>query len=161
TLDVTLRKPRTADEYRNAIVEARGVCGHMRHLVERLLSLARLDAGVLQARMEPVDIHELTQDVAAVVRPLATEKGLQLTVECPPVLSWKTDVDKFREVLINLMHNAVQYNRPQGTIVLRVTNGAMGLKASVSDTGVGIKPEQMEHLFERFYRADPSREEAA
>jgi signal transduction histidine kinase len=68
-----------------------------------------------------------------------------------------TDPDKLREVLTNLLHNAVQYNRPNGEIDLRVARDNGHLQVEVRDTGIGIAPEARDCVFERFYRADPSR----
>ena len=69
-----------------------------------------------------------------------------------------TDPDKLREILNNLLHNAIQYNRPDGRIDLTVTRENGHLEMEVHDTGVGIPLEARERIFERFYRADPSRE---
>src|SRR5207249_4651893 len=155
TLDVTLRKPRSAEEYRRALVEARSVGGHMRHLVERLLALARLDAGVARLLVEPVEVPELVGQCVALVRPLAAEKKLTLSADGPAELAWPTDPDKLREILVNLLHNAIQYNRPGGSVAVRFAapNGELDVK--VTDTGIGIPPEQQPRVFERFYRADP------
>ena len=67
------------------------------------------------------------------------------------------DPDKLREVVTNLLHNAIQYNRPGGAIDLRVARENGSLEVEVRDTGIGIAPEAHERIFERFYRADPSR----
>lgn len=161
TLDVALRKPRSAEEYHQIIVECRSVGGHMRQLVERLLSLARLDAGVAQLRIEAVEIDDLIEEVTSLIRPLVNEKGLQLKIESTPHSVWITDPDKLREILVNLMHNAVQYNRPGGSITLHTHQTADRLEIMVTDTGIGIDADAIPHIFERFYRADVSREEPA
>jgi signal transduction histidine kinase len=161
TLDVALRKPRTAEEYRETIVEARSVGGHLRQLVERVLTLARLDAGVARVAITSVDLSDLVNQSLALVRPIAAEKGLSLVSDVPPGLSWSTDADKLREILINLLHNAVHYNKPAGSVRVGAVSRGDTLELAVSDTGVGIRPEEIPYLFERFYRSDPSRGEAA
>ncbi len=75
--------------------------------------------------------------------------------ECPTQLT--TDPDKLREVLNNLLHNAIQYNCPAGQIDLTVARDNGHVRLEVRDTGIGIAPEARELIFERFYRADPSR----
>ncbi len=161
TLDVALRKPRTIEEYHQVIVDARDVSSSMRALVERLLSLAKIDAGVAQIRVEAVDMDDLLADVATLIRPLANEKGLKFVIDATPRVVWCTDPDKLREILVNLLHNAVQYNRPDGSITVRAQPNGERLDITVSDTGIGIDADAIPHIFERFYRADVSREEPA
>jgi signal transduction histidine kinase len=157
TVEVALRKPRSAEEYRRTLEDCRGVARQMRHLVERLMALARLDAGSDKLRPRPIDVGELVRECAALVKPLAGERGLEIRVHCSKPVVWTTDPDKFREVLINLLHNAVQYNRPDGAIDVSAQAGDGWLDVQVHDTGVGISKEAFDHIFERFYRADPSR----
>jgi two-component system, OmpR family, heavy metal sensor histidine kinase CusS len=161
--ELALRKPRSADYYRELLVECRHSAQQMHQIVERLLTLARLDAGVDRLRAQPVDVAEVAAQCAAVVRPLAEARGLRLRVEAPPPdgdgapTRVTTDPDKLREVLTNLLHNAVEYNTPHGAIDLRVARDDGRVRVEVRDTGVGIAPDAREHIFERFYRADPSR----
>jgi heavy metal sensor kinase len=160
TTELALRKPREAEDYREFLMECRRGAKQMNEVVERLLALARLDAGVDRLRVQAVDAAALAEQAAAVVRPLAAARGLRLDVHLPadPAAGRVTaDPDKMREVLTNLLHNAIQYNRPGGSVDLAVgrDNGALVLE--VRDTGVGIAPAAREHIFERFWRADPSR----
>ncbi len=69
----------------------------------------------------------------------------------------RSDPDKLREIVTNLLHNAIQYNRPGGAVDLRVGRQNGTLELEVQDTGIGIAPDARERIFERFYRADPSR----
>jgi signal transduction histidine kinase len=157
TIDVGLRKPRSPEEYREILEDCRTSGKQMGQLVERLLALARLDAGVDTLRPRPVEVASLAEQCAALVRPLAEAHGVSLSVHVNGAAELNTDPDKLREVLNNLLHNAIQYNRPQGTIDLSVERSNGELHLEVRDTGIGIKPEAREHIFERFYRADPSR----
>ncbi len=140
----------------------------MNQIVERLLTLARLDAGMDRLRPQTVDVAALAQQCAAVVRPLAEARGLKLNVEDAHAAGngsngvgetgvVQIDPDKLREVVTNLLHNAVQYNRAGGSIGLRMARENGSLEVEVRDTGIGIGPEARAHIFERFYRADPSR----
>jgi signal transduction histidine kinase len=129
----------------------------MNHAVERLLALARLDAGVDSLRPERVDVTDLAEQCAALVRPLAEARGLHLSVHGSDGAQLIADPDKLREILTNLLHNAIQYNRPQGSIDVSVARENGHLHLEVRDTGIGIPPEAREHIFERFYRADAAR----
>jgi heavy metal sensor kinase len=157
TIDVGLRKPRSPAEYRELLEECRGSGRQMSRLVERLLILARLDAGVDRVRPQTVDAADLAEQCAALVRPLAEARGLRLRVHNGGPAELKADPDKLREVLTNLLHNAIEYNRPEGSVDLAVARSNGHLCMEVRDTGIGIPPEAQAHLFERFYRADPSR----
>jgi signal transduction histidine kinase len=189
TTELALRKPRSVEQYRELMQDCRLSAQQMNQIVERLLTLARLDAGVDRLRPQAVDVTALARQCAAVVRPLAEARDLTLTVKCPPLEGDKEtgrqgdkekqaldafslspclpvslspmlvqiDPDKLREVVTNLLHNAIQYNRPGGSIGLRVARDNGSLEVQVQDTGIGIASEAREHIFERFYRADPSR----
>jgi heavy metal sensor kinase len=158
TTEVALRKPRTPDEYRELLTDCRSMGQQMSQLVERLLALARLDAGVDTLRPQEVDAAALAEQCAALVRPLAEARDLSLQVECAKPAPLLADPDKLREILTNLLHNAIEYNRPQGSVAVSVqrTNGHLDLE--VRDTGIGIAPQARARIFERFFRADPSRE---
>jgi heavy metal sensor kinase len=158
TIQVALRKPRAPEEYRELLADCQASGTQMYQLVERLLALARLDAGVDNLRPRDVDVTELAEQCAALVRPLAEARGLHLRVHGNGPAHTTADPDKLREVLTNLLHNAIQYNRPEGSIDLIVQRDNGDLRVEVRDTGIGIPDAAREHIFERFYRADPSRQ---
>jgi signal transduction histidine kinase len=163
TIDITLRKPRTAEQYKQALEDCRLLTKQLGGLVERVMTLAYLDAGQTTVTAAPTDAAELASGCAAVIRPLAESHGLTLTTDLRPTPPVDTDADKLREVMINLLHNAVEYNRPGGRITLAVrreVNGAANggaLVVEVSDTGIGMPQDVRGRIFERFYRADASR----
>lgn len=157
-LEVTLRKPRSAEEYHEVLQECRTSGQQMTQLVERMLALARLDAGADHLRPREVDAGRLAEQCAAMVRPLAAARGLQLSVRQHGQTTINADPDKLREVLTNLLHNAIEYNQPNGSIAVAVERHNGQLELEVADTGIGIAPEATEHIFERFYREDASRE---
>ncbi|MBI2804180.1 MAG: HAMP domain-containing histidine kinase [Planctomycetes bacterium] len=157
TLEVGLRKFRSPEEYREILEECRGSGQNMYHLVERLLTLARLDAGADQYRPADVDVIDLAIQCADLIRPLARAKDLDLTLHLPDPITTRTDPNKLREVLTNLLHNAVEYNQPNGTIYLSIEQVKGRVRIEVRDTGIGIKPEVLPRIFERFFRADASR----
>jgi two-component system, OmpR family, heavy metal sensor histidine kinase CusS len=157
TTEMALRKPRSAEDYQELLRDCRLSAKRMTQMVERLLTLARLDAGVDRLRPVPIDAAELAEQCAALVRPLAEARGLTLTVHRNGSAPLTADPDKLREVLTSLLHNAIEYNRPNGAIDLTVARENGRLDVEVKDTGVGIGQEAKAHLFERFYRADPSR----
>ncbi len=157
TLDVSLRKQRPAESYRATLEECRAIAKQLGALVERIMTLAWLDAGAARAARKSVDAADLAGDCAAVIRPLAAANGLALGVDVPATLTVDTDPDQLREVLMNLLHNAVEYNRPGGRVDLCGRREGGRVVLEVRDTGIGMPPDVRTRIFERFYRADPSR----
>jgi two-component system, OmpR family, heavy metal sensor histidine kinase CusS len=157
TTEVALRKPRSLDEYREMLGDCRDLGHQMSQLVERLLALARLDAGVDTLRLQEVDAGALAEQCAALVRPLAVARDLRLYVHRGAAACVTADPDKLREVLTNLLHNAIEYNHPQGSVDVRVERANGHLHVEVSDTGIGIARDSQVQIFERFFRADPAR----
>ena len=109
-------------------------------------------------RPRDVDVANLAEQCATLVRPLAVARGLSLRVDRNGPVVLQTDPDKLREVLTNLLHNAIEYNRPDGRIELGLQRQNGNVLVEVRDTGIGIAAEAREHIFERFYRADPARQ---
>jgi signal transduction histidine kinase len=160
TIDVSLRKPRTAEQYHATLKECRGITKQLGQLVEKVMTLAYLDAGQTRMSMIEIDVTEIVASCAAVIRPLAEAHGLSFRMtpsEPREPLELRTDPDRLREILVNLLHNAIEYNRPGGSIELVVESCDDNVEFTVRDSGIGMTPDVSDHIFERFYRADPSR----
>jgi heavy metal sensor kinase len=160
TTEVALRKSRSAEEYRQLLEDCRGIGQQLSQQVERLLLLARLDAGVDMLRPREVDVGLIAEQCVSLVRPLADARELTLSLHRNGPARLTTDADKFREVLTNLLHNAIEYNRPAGSIDVSVARDNGSLAVEVRDTGIGIAPSARASIFQRFFRADPSRHAA-
>lgn len=128
----------------------------MRRLIESLLELARLDAGQEPLQRMRFDLASVAADAVELVRPLATERQLQVHGELAET-PCDGDFGRLSQVLVNLLTNAIVYNRPGGEIRVstRLEQGHAVL--TVSDTGVGITAEHLPRLFDRFYRVDAAR----
>ncbi len=125
----------------------------LNHMVTEVLDMARLESGRMRFVREVFDVPELINECAEVIRPQINEHGLKLVVdvsESPASLT--SDRGKIKQVLLNLLTNAVKYNRPQGGVRLRAATEGAFCRVAVSDTGRGIPPEAMAHMFEKFYR---------
>lgn len=157
TIEVALKKGRSPEEYREVLRDCHATGQQISQLVERLLILARLDAGVDALRPREVDVAALTEQCTNMVRPLAEVKGLKLELDRNGPIVLRADPDKLREIVTNLLHNAIAYNKPSGKVAVTVRRNNGKLQLEVTDTGIGISPEAREHIFDRFYRADSSR----
>ena len=158
TIDVSLRKPRSPEQYKVTLEECRDINRQLAGLVERVMTLASLDAGSDLGQVGRVEAAALADGCVSLIRPLAEAHGLNVTADVTKGLTLTTDGDKLREVLMNLLHNAVEYTPDGGRITLTgVADGSGGATFAVRDTGIGMSPDVTAKIFERFYRADTSR----
>lgn len=154
--ELALSRPRSADELRKTIEANLAAVERMTALVERLLALARADAGDAGLRREPVALDRVAADAVALLAPLAEKSGVSVSIEAEPVMV-TGDAAALGQVAGNLVSNAIRYNKPGGTVRVSVSSKGQSAILAVEDTGVGIPEEEQSHLFERFYRADSSR----
>jgi two-component system sensor histidine kinase BaeS len=144
-----------ADEaHLSAIVDETRV---MERLVEDLRTLSLAESGTLSLHREGVDPDELVRDVAASFGPAAAEAGIALRVDVPEDLpEAELDPVRMREVIGNLVDNALRHTPRGGQVTVRVRGGA-ALRLEVTDTGPGIEPSVLPHVFERFVKGQGSR----
>jgi signal transduction histidine kinase len=118
------------------------------------LDLARLESGRIPFNAELFDPTALLQECVGLMKDKATEKSLRLNLYVPNELPmFKGDRDKIKQALLNLISNAVNYNKPSGTITVSGHRQQTELVISVNDTGPGIRQADMVHLFDKFYRS--------
>jgi signal transduction histidine kinase len=127
-------------------------CDHMRHLVDDLLLLSRLDAEGLPMERVRISVPDLLAEVQRQIGQLAAERGVQVTTGAVSGAAWGDPV-RVRQVLLILLDNALRHTRPGGSVRLDAHTQGREVLLSVSDTGSGIAPTQLPHVFERFYRA--------
>jgi two-component system phosphate regulon sensor histidine kinase PhoR len=130
----------------------------MARLVDDLLDLSRMEAGRLLLRLEDVSLEELIEEAVRPFRLQVAEAGLRLSVTCPPLIV-RCDPERLVQVVRNLLDNAFRYTPAGGTVTVRATADAAGEMATVTvaDTGIGIPADQLDRIFERFYRLDAAR----
>jgi two-component system, OmpR family, phosphate regulon sensor histidine kinase PhoR len=127
-------------------------------LTDDLLKLARIEAGKLELEFHRVDIADIIESCATTTLMRASRRNLSLDVSFPPALpAVRGDSSLLREVLQNLLDNAVQYTQPGGKITLSANAGDSEAIVTVADTGIGIPQAEKERIFERFYRVDAAR----
>jgi PAS domain S-box-containing protein len=143
--------------------------GHLRHLVDDLLEVSRITTGSVRLRQEPVSVHDIVQRAVETAQPLIAQRRQQLEVLLPPqAIFLHADVARMEQVLVNLLNNAAKYTDEGGHIWLTVeldiaagaaANGAVAVPMvalRVRDTGIGISPELLPHVFDLFTQADRS-----
>ncbi|WP_213012292.1 sensor histidine kinase [Paractinoplanes toevensis] len=138
---------------------ARGTTA-LRGIVDDLLDLTALESGHLQVSLRPADLAYLARRSLQRIRDSADANGVTVTADLPEVLVTTGDPQRLRQVLDNLLSNAVKYSPDGGHIMLALADDEQGVTITVSDTGIGIPPEDRPQLFQRFYRASNARHTA-
>lgn len=130
---------------------------HLARLIDDLLDVSRVSRGKIQLRTEILDLRVVLDAAVATVRPLVDERGHALDVRAPGNALWvKGDPTRLEQVVVNLLTNAVKYTEPGGRITLAADRQGDTVVISVSDTGVGIPPEQLPRMFDLFAQGDRS-----
>ncbi|MEO5669547.1 MAG: ATP-binding protein, partial [Ramlibacter sp.] len=127
---------------------------YLLELINEILDLSLIESGTLTLSKEPVSLSEVMVECRAMVEPQARNRGLGMTFPSFDVPCFiNVDRTRVKQVLINLLFNAIKYNRPQGTVRVECRpGGAQSIRISVHDTGVGLAPEQLAQLFQPFNR---------
>ena len=159
--EVALRQTRSAEEYQQVIVSSLEEAHRMGRIVEDLLLLAKGDLGEASVEKVPVDLARLLEEIGAHASMLAEAKGLSFASAGGPELTVLADPLRLRQLFWNLLDNAVKYTPEGGRIFLSYVRTEEGwVRVTVKDTGIGIPPEDLERIFERFYRVDKHRARA-
>jgi PAS domain S-box-containing protein len=141
------------DKQRRQIDRIRASARHLLQLIEEILSFARIESGGEEVRPELVDAATLVDEVVAVTEPLAAGKGLDFRIDATPGIALETDAGKARQVLVNLMSNAVKFTE-RGSVTLRMRQQGEHIVFEVADTGVGIPADQLDRIFDPFWQAE-------
>jgi two-component system heavy metal sensor histidine kinase CusS len=155
---VALTRARTADEYREIIESSVSECERLSGVVDNLLFLARAEAADRQIQPSVFDGRTAIEKIAAYYQTIAEDR--HLTIACRGEGQIFADPALFSRALNNLVENALRFTPDGGAIQISVDVSAAQAKVLVSDTGSGIAPEHLPHVFNRFYRADSSRSSA-
>jgi heavy metal sensor kinase len=159
--EVALSSPHNEEENRRFFEDILEEEEHLKRLTEQLLFLCREDAGLLPEVRQSVSLDAIVRQAAEPMGELAAANGLTLAVGSLSTCQVVGDSDGLRRLLFNLLDNAIKYTPVGGKVEIgcECRNGSAEL--IVADTGIGIPPEHIPHIFERFYRVDPARSREA
>ena len=133
----------------------------MSQLISQLLTLSRADSGHLLLQPERINLTLLAEVICDEQQDLALSKGITIVRNIPPDLYLTADETMLMRFFINLINNAITYGKPNGHIRLTLERRQDGIQGSLEDDGIGISPEHLEHIWERFYQVDSSRSAAS
>jgi two-component system phosphate regulon sensor histidine kinase PhoR len=126
-----------------------------------LLDLSRLDAGQYRLELGEVPVHAAIDQALTAVEPATARRGVRVEIAAPAELTARADPKALDQILVNLIDNGVKYTRPQGHVWVEARRDGDAVRIEVRDDGPGIAAKHRERVFERFYRADPSRSREA
>jgi len=130
-------------------------------MINDFLDLARLESGRTYMAQEPVNMSEVISETLAILQPQAAERQVSIALQVPEILPTVVgDADRLKQVMVNLVSNAVKYNHEGGRVDIEVKVGKDELNVAVKDTGRGIPKEDRHHIFEKFYRVDDSEQQS-
>ncbi|MGE0609696.1 MAG: sensor histidine kinase [Pirellulales bacterium] len=163
SVEVTLNMDRSTEEYQDLLVDIAGECGQLSVLVNQLLLLAEADAATTEPQRRPVRLDSIVARCIDMFSGAAEDRGLALLGPPAGELTLLADGNRLRQVINNLIDNGLKFTPRGGTVRVNLHRDAAANRAivSVSDDGPGIEPDDLQRIFERFYRADKSRQRDA
>lgn len=156
-LEVALQKARTAEEYREVLVSNLKQVERLIRLTKSLLTLARFASDRPPVHLAPVKLEPLLRELVEDLALIAADRNIRLSLDSEAVPVVLGDELRLKELVINLLDNALRYTESGGAITVRLRASGDVVTVAVQDTGQGIGSEHLPHLFERFYRTDTAR----
>src|SRR5215468_5457630 len=144
-------------EIRETIGSALEETQRLTKIVENLLAISRLEAGQARKQLERLNLAELARSTAEQMRLLAEEKHIHLDCNGSERVEVEADPARLKQVVVNLLDNAIKYTPEKGKVSVSVTKQDSRAVLEIADTGLGISPDDLPHIFDRFYRADKAR----
>jgi signal transduction histidine kinase len=159
--EVGLQTERTTVEYREIIGSMLEEVNQLSRLVDSLLTISRADAGEIKLHPVVFPVFDAVREAAGLIEVLAEEKDQSLRLSGDKSVLVLADRLLLRQALLNILHNAVKYSPPGGSISVVVSRSSTNVFLEISDTGAGISDRDRARVFDRFYRVDQSRSRPA
>jgi heavy metal sensor kinase len=155
--EVTLTTGKSLNEYKSLTAGTIEECDRLLDMINTMLMISKTESGVNIPSREEIDLGKLVREACELFGPSAEDKGVALTCSAPDGSRLLGDAQMIQRMLSNLMDNAIKYTPAPGKITVSVSGRDDQVVVSVKDTGVGISPDDLPRIFERFYRCDQSR----
>lgn len=150
-----LVKPQDYNKYLNIIKEE---TDRLTRLTSEILQLAKIQSGSIKLFKEELCVRDIIDVVMNSAAVLAKEKNISVSADCDKAIYINADSDKLKQILVNIIGNAIKYTREGGVVHIRAREKGGKVEFSVKDTGIGIPEEELPFIFEKFYRVDKSRQ---
>lgn len=160
SVEVTMQQPRSSEDYQELLYSIEEQSHHLGQLVNQLLELAASDAGVVETKLLPVRLDELARQACEMFQAVAEERGLTLEFQARGPIIARGDSQHLRQLVTNLIDNAIKFTPRGGKVSVRLRHdpGEEIVRLAVQDSGIGISAQDLPKIFDRFYRADKSRQ---
>lgn len=155
--ELALRRPRPTEDYQTVLLSNLEEIDRMSRIVDELLFLSRADMGEIKMEHKAIQLELLVEDIQRQASLLGQEWNIRVILGKVTPATVLGDDLRLRELLLNLVDNAVKYSRPGGKVEIRLQTEGPLVKVSVIDEGIGITPEAHKQIFDRFYRTDEAR----
>jgi signal transduction histidine kinase len=155
--EMSLMNERSVDEYKNMAVSTIEECDRLIEMINTILEITEVEAGIREPRLEDLDVVRLIRDACDLFRPIANEKNIRITEDIPDQLSFRGDRKNLQRIISNLLDNAIKYTPEGGSVGISIKAEEKRINIFFEDTGIGISETELPHIFERFYRCDRSR----
>lgn len=160
SLETALQQGGSPEEYRRALADGLEEAERLVSMLDAIMDLAEAESGTLRLRPERIDVVQIVRSAADLYSDLAEEKGVALTATLPPgPLPAQVDPIRIRQAVANLLDNALKYTPSGGSVSVNAASNGAEMVIAVTDTGIGIDPVDLPHIWERLYRGDRSRSE--
>ena len=156
-MELALRSPKQNVQYKETIMSALEEVTRLSKVVQSLLEISRAETGQVKIDFLQLNLSDTIRDIAEDMQILAEEKGIKLESIIEDNIMIMADYVRIHQTLINVIDNSIKYNRPNGSVLVRMQADSQCAVIRISDTGVGIPDDCLEHIFDRFFRVDKAR----
>lgn len=156
-LELALYSEKTQEEYENVLISALEEVARLTNVVETLLDLSKAESGQIRMNLTKGSITKLLLDIAEDAEMLAESKGISVNFNIKEEVQMYFDGPRLHQAFLNVVDNAVKYTPTGGHVSIELKNGKQNVMVIISDTGMGIPEDEVDHIFDRLYRVDKAR----